>query len=83
MADPVRFPSGIKALAEYVHGKGLLLGIYADVGSLTCGGYVGLNMSADLADKQYIKDAQTLASWGIDALKVDGCYEDPSVMNVT
>jgi hypothetical protein len=83
VADPVRFPSGIKALADYVHGKGLLLGIYADVGSLTCGGYVGLNMSADLADKQYVKDVATLAAWGIDALKVDGCYEDPASMNIT
>ena len=83
VADPVRFPSGIKALAAYVHARGLLLGIYADVGSLTCGGYVGLNMSADLADKQYMRDMQTLADWGVDALKVDGCYASPSSMNVT
>ena len=83
VADPVRFPSGIKALADYVHNLGLLLGIYADVGAETCGGYVGLNMTADLADKQYIKDMATFASWGIDSLKVDGCNEDPAIMNIT
>jgi len=36
VADPARFPSGIKALADYVHGKGLKLGIYTDAGTGTC-----------------------------------------------
>jgi alpha-galactosidase len=39
--DPQRFPSGIKALADYVHSKGLKLGIYSDVGNQTCGGRPG------------------------------------------
>lgn len=36
--DPVRFPSGIRALADYVHSKGLKFGIYEDYGTYTCGG---------------------------------------------
>jgi len=40
-ADPKRFPHGIKNLADYVHSKGLKLGIYEDLGSFTCGGYPG------------------------------------------
>src|ERR1035437_2850480 len=36
--DPTRFPSGIKALADYVHSKGLKFGIYSDAGNHTCGG---------------------------------------------
>jgi alpha-N-acetylgalactosaminidase len=83
VADPVKFPSGIKALAEYVHQRGLLFGIYADVGSSTCGGYSGLGMDVNLTSKQYIQDMETFASWNIDALKVDGCNESPAVMNVT
>ncbi|CAG08335.1 unnamed protein product [Tetraodon nigroviridis] len=70
-ADPKRFPGGIKKLAEYVHSRGLKLGIYADVGSLTCAGYPG-------SLGYYDTDAQTFAEWGVDLLKFDGCY-----MNLT
>lgn len=64
--DPKKFPSGIKALADYVHAKGLKLGIYSDAAPLTCAGYTGsLNF-----EKQ---DAATFASWGIDYLKYDYC----------
>jgi hypothetical protein len=66
-ADPVRFPNGIAALAQYVHGKGLKLGIYGDYGTHTCGGYPG---SIDYLQT----DINTFASWGIDMLKLDGCY---------
>ena len=83
IADPKKFPSGMKALADYVHSKGLKFGMYADVGSLTCGGYSGLSMDANLTSKQYVQDVATFAKWGVDALKVDGCYESPEVMNVT
>ena len=41
LADPKRFPSGIKALADYVHSKGLKLGVYSDAGGHTCGGRPG------------------------------------------
>jgi alpha-galactosidase len=68
-ADPVKFPSGIKALADYVHAKGLKLGIYSDVGYQTCGGHVA---SRD----HEIQDAQTYAQWGVDYLKYDWCNHD-------
>ncbi|MEE6526019.1 hypothetical protein FKM82_026388, partial [Ascaphus truei] len=65
-ADPVRFPGGIKKLADYVHARGLLLGIYQDVGKKTCAGYPG-------SQGHYELDAQTFADWGVDLLKFDGC----------
>ncbi|XP_051877303.1 alpha-galactosidase A isoform X2 [Pristis pectinata] len=64
--DPLRFPSGIKHLADYVHSKGLKLGIYQDVGTHTCAGYPG-------SFGFYELDAQTFAEWGVDLLKFDGC----------
>lgn len=64
--DPVRFPNGIKALADYVHAKGLKLGIYSDAASLTCGGVTG---SYNFEER----DATTFAKWGIDYLKYDYC----------
>ncbi|XP_030301714.1 alpha-N-acetylgalactosaminidase [Calypte anna] len=68
VSDPERFPSGIKALADYVHARGLKLGIYADLGTFTCGGYPGTTLD-------HIEvDAQTFAEWGVDMLKLDGCY---------
>ncbi|RYE04480.1 MAG: glycoside hydrolase family 27 protein, partial [Sphingobacteriaceae bacterium] len=64
--DPKRFPSGMKALADYVHSKGLKIGIYSDAGSQTCGGRPG--------SRGYeFQDAQMYASWGIDYLKYDWC----------
>ena len=64
--DAKRFPSGIKALADYVHTKGLKLGIYSDAGAKTCGGYSGSR------GHEY-QDARTYASWGVDYLKYDWC----------
>ncbi|XP_006737754.1 alpha-galactosidase A [Leptonychotes weddellii] len=68
-ADPKRFPSGIRRLADYVHSKGLKLGIYADVGNKTCAGFPGSFGHYDI-------DAKTFADWGVDLLKFDGCYCD-------
>ncbi|KAK4428213.1 Alpha-galactosidase [Sesamum alatum] len=61
------FPSGIKALADYVHGKGLKLGIYSDAGTQTC----SKQMPGSLGYEE--QDAKTFASWGIDYLKYDNC----------
>ncbi|XP_063790380.1 alpha-N-acetylgalactosaminidase isoform X2 [Pseudophryne corroboree] len=70
--DPDRFPSGIKALADYLHARGLKLGIYGDLGNYTCGGYPGTTLDT-------IKiDAETFASWEVDMLKFDGCYSNSS-----
>ncbi len=65
-ADPVRFPSGIKALADYVHSKGLKIGIYSDAGRQTCAGRPGS------LGHEY-QDAMQYAKWGIDYLKYDWC----------
>lgn len=65
--DKVRFPSGIKALADYVHGKGLKFGIYSDAGTLTCGDKPG-----SFGYEQ--KDARLFAGWGVDYLKYDYCH---------
>ena len=64
--DAARFPSGMKALADYVHGKGLKLGIYSDAGATTCGGRPGSR------GHEY-QDALTYAGWGIDYIKYDWC----------
>lgn len=66
-ADPVRFPSGIKALADYVHSKGLKFGIYSDAGTLTCG-----EMPGSFGYEE--KDAKLFADWGVDYLKYDYCH---------
>lgn len=63
---PTRFPSGIRKLADYVHSKGLKLGIYQDVGNQTCAGFPG-------SFGHYEQDAETFAEWGVDLLKFDGC----------
>jgi len=64
--DPTRFPNGMKALADYVHSKGLKLGIYSDAGWQTCGSHPGSR------GFEY-QDAQQYAKWGIDYLKYDWC----------
>ncbi|GGO22958.1 alpha-galactosidase [Microbispora rosea subsp. aerata] len=64
--DPQKFPYGIKALADYVHSKGLKLGIYSSAGTTTCAGY-----PASLGYER--RDAALWASWGIDYLKYDNC----------
>jgi alpha-galactosidase len=65
-ADPTRFPSGIKALADYVHAKGLRLGIYESAGTATCQGLPG-SLDHETAD------ANSFAAWGVDYLKYDNC----------
>ncbi|MFF1449191.1 NPCBM/NEW2 domain-containing protein [Streptomyces sp. NPDC058274] len=66
--DPGRFPGGIKAVADYVHSKGLKLGIYTSAGTKTCNeaGFPG-------ALGHEYSDAQQFADWGVDYLKYDNC----------
>lgn len=66
--DPDKFPSGIPALAEYVHSRGLKFGMYSCAGTHTCAGYPGSYACEEL-------DAQTFAEWGVDFLKYDYCYK--------
>ncbi|CAF1278050.1 unnamed protein product [Didymodactylos carnosus] len=64
--DTNTFPSGIKALADYVHSKNLKFGIYSDAGNKTCAGRPG-SLGFET------QDAETYASWGVDYLKYDNC----------
>ena len=66
LADPKRFPSGMKALGDYIHSRGLKFGIYSDAGKLTCGKRPGS------LGHEY-QDARSYASWGVDYLKYDWC----------
>ncbi len=66
VADPAKFPSGMKALADYVHERGFKLGIYSCAGSRTCADYPG-------SQGHEFQDARLWASWGIDYLKYDWC----------
>jgi alpha-N-acetylgalactosaminidase len=65
-ANTSRFPSGMKALGDYMHEKGATFGLYTAESPTTCGGYPA---SAD----HEARDAVTFASWGVDYMKVDGC----------
>ena len=67
VADPERFPQGIRAVADYVHAKGLKFGIYSDAGDQTCQGRPGSR------GHEY-QDALTYARWGVDYLKYDWCH---------
>ena len=66
VADSVRFPHGIKAVADYVHARGLSFGIYTDAGTKTCQGRPGT------LDHE-VQDARTYAAWGVDYVKEDWC----------
>jgi hypothetical protein len=67
--DPKRFPSGMKALADYIHSLGLKFGIYSDAGWKTCAGRPGSR------GYEY-QDARKYAEWGIDYLKYDWCNNE-------
>ncbi len=69
VADPERFPSGIKALAKSIHDKGLKFGIYSDAGTMTCAKRPG-------SKGHEAQDAKTYAEWGVDYLKYDWCNTD-------
>ena len=67
VADPEKFPHGMKYVADYVHSKGLKFGMYSCAGTRTCAGYPAS------FDHEY-QDARTFASWGVDFLKYDFCF---------
>ncbi|KAH8111511.1 alpha-galactosidase/alpha-n-acetylgalactosaminidase [Phellopilus nigrolimitatus] len=68
-ADTTKFPDGMASIADKIHDMQLKFGIYSDAGSLTCGQYMG-----SLGNETI--DAQTWASWGVDYLKYDNCYNE-------
>ena len=67
VADPELFPHGMKALADYIHGKGLKFGMYSCAGTKTCAGYPG-------SYGHEAEDAKQFAQWDVDYLKYDFCY---------
>jgi len=71
-SDPVTFPSGMEALVNYAHSRGLKFGLYSDAGYKTCAGRPG-----SLGYEQI--DADTYAAWGVDYLKYDNCNTDGSI----
>ncbi len=68
--DAQRFPSGMKALGDYIHRKGLKFGIYTDAGTMTCAKRIG-SMGHEY------QDAKQYANWGVDYLKEDWCNTLP------
>ncbi len=72
VANPEKFPHGIKYVADYVHSKGLKFGMYSCAGYMTCAGFPG-------SYGYEWKDAKTFASWGVDYLKYDYCFHPTSV----
>ncbi|KAF8515218.1 alpha-galactosidase [Gautieria morchelliformis] len=69
VADPSKFPNGVKDLSDKIHAMGLKFGIYSSAGRFTCGGRFG---SLDFEEI----DAKTYASWGVDYLKYDNCFNE-------
>lgn len=67
VADPQKFPNGIKALADYVHEKGFKFGMYSCCGTRTCADYPG-------SFEHEFEDARQFAEWGVDYLKYDNCF---------
>ena len=76
LSHPIRFPNGMKALADYIHSKGLKAGIYSDTGINTCASYwdkdtIGVGMGLYGHDRQDL--TLMLEDWGYDFIKVDWC----------
>lgn len=67
VVDPIKFPHGMKYVADYVHSKGLKFGMYSCAGAITCGQYPASY------EHEFI-DAKTFAEWGVDYLKYDYCF---------
>jgi len=69
VADPVKFPSGMKAIGDYIHSKGLKFGLYEDRGKMTC-----QQLPGSLGHEQI--DMETFAEWGVDYIKMDSCFAE-------
>jgi len=72
--DPVKFPSGMKAIGDYIHANGLRYGIYASIGTTTCTGHTAGSLDHEA------QDVATFAAWGVDYIKADRCNASGLVM---
>ena len=70
--DPAKFPHGMKYVADYLHARGLKLGMYSCAGLMTCASY------PSSYNHEFV-DAATFAEWGVDFLKYDYCFKPRSV----
>jgi alpha-galactosidase len=75
-AHPTKFPSGMKALGDYIHDRGLKFGIYQVPTERTCAQRVGTHPGSTGSMGHEVQDANTFASWGVDYLKYDWCSPD-------
>eukprot|EP01051_Picozoa_sp_SAG22_P020735 SAG22_NODE_4311_length_1308_cov_1.614557_1_plen_263_part_01 len=66
VADSAKFPSGMAALSDYVHERGMRLGIYSSASARTCAGFIG-------SEGREAQDARVLENWKTDYLKMDAC----------
>jgi len=72
--DKQKFPDGMKAVADYIHARGLKFGMYSDAGPLTCAGRPASQDNEEI-------DAATFAEWEIDYLKYDWCHAEDTRAN--
>jgi alpha-galactosidase len=77
--DPQRFPSGMKALGDYLHARGLLFGIYQGPLDQTCAQYFDSYPGSTGSLNHEYQDARQFAAWGVDYLKYDWCSPTGSI----
>lgn len=77
--DPGRFPSGMKALGDYLHGKGLKFGLYQVPVDRTCAQYFNSYPGATGSQGHEVQDARQFAAWGVDFLKYDWCSPNGTI----
>ncbi|MCG5437266.1 glycoside hydrolase family 27 protein [Micromonospora foliorum] len=77
--DPGRFPSGMKALGDYLHARNLKFGLYQVPVDKTCAQYFGAYPGATGSRGHEVQDARQFAAWGVDFLKYDWCSPEGSI----
>lgn len=77
--DPSRFPSGMKALGDYLHSRGLKFGIYQVPVDQTCAQYFDSYPGSTGSQGHEVQDARQFAAWGVDYLKYDWCSPNGTI----
>ena len=75
VADPTKWPNGIKNVTDQLHAMGLKFGLYGDSGTATCSGFPG-------SQGYEAQDAKQLAAWGVDYWKYDNCNTNSSQTSI-
>ncbi|GIF64009.1 alpha-galactosidase [Asanoa ishikariensis] len=79
--DPSRFPSGMRALGDYLHARGLKFGLYQVPVDRTCAQYFGAYPGATGSQGHEAQDARQFAAWGVDYLKYDWCSPNGTIQD--